>query len=83
MRLKIKEIIKEKGLTVAEVAGRMQIGPSALTQSINGNPSFKKLGEIAEAVGCSVSDLIDEEKDPGIVTCPHCGKKFRIVSVDG
>lgn len=82
MRLKIKETIKERGLTVAEVAGRMRIGPSALTQSINGNPSFKKLGEIAEAVGCSVTDFIDDEKKEGIVTCPHCGKKFRIVSVD-
>lgn len=82
MKLKVKEVLREKGMTIAKVAEKLEIGPSALTQSINGNPSFNRLCEIADVVGCSVADFIDDEKSSGIVTCPHCGKKFRMVPVD-
>lgn len=54
----------------------MSILPSALSQSINGNPSFDKLCEIAEAIGCEVSELIDSGSN--VITCPHCGSKIRV-----
>lgn len=47
----IKSRIKESGQTVSGVAKRMGITKSALSQTINGNPTFDKLCEIAEILG--------------------------------
>ena len=44
--LRIKEAIKAHGLSVEQVAKRMGILPSALSQSINGNPTVEKLEKI-------------------------------------
>ena len=74
--LRIKEAISAHGLTIAQVAQKMDILPSALSQSISGNPSFKKMCEIAEAIGCDVAELFDSGGN--VITCPHCGKKISV-----
>lgn len=75
--LRIKEVIKTNGLTVEQVAKRMGILPSALSQSINGNPTVDKLEKIANAIGCSTSELLEAPRE-GSITCPHCGKQITI-----
>ena len=69
MGLNIKNTIKLHGLEVREVASRMGITPTALSQHINGkiykgkrvsaNPSLDILQRIADAIGCDVVDLFD------------------------
>lgn len=75
--LRIKEVIKEHGLTVDAVARRLGVLPSALSQSINGNPSADKLEKIAEAVGCSPAELFAPQPSHAF-TCPHCGRVIEI-----
>ena len=75
--LRIKEAIKERGYTVADVAKKMGLNPSALSQTINGNPTFEKLQEIAKVLECNVSALIQEDKI--IFTCPCCGAELQLV----
>lgn len=79
MGLNIKKTIKDYGLEVREVAKRMEISPTGLSQHINGNPSVEVLQRIADAIGCDVSALFDQpKKDYLSLTCPHCGKDINI-----
>lgn len=75
--LRIKEVIKEHGLTVEAVARRLGVLPSALSQSINGNPTAEKLEKIASAIGCSPADLF-VSSPCSLFHCPHCGKEIKI-----
>ena len=85
MSLRIKELIKEKGLSVQEVADRMGISRVGLSQHINGNPSVEVVGRIAEALGVdmwelfkSKSEIVEEitEETKSIIRCPKCGARF-------
>lgn len=75
--LRIKEAIKERGYTVADIAKKMKLNPSALSQTINGNPTFEKLQEIAAILSCNVSDLIQENTTN--LRCPRCGAELQLV----
>lgn len=61
MSLRIKEVIKQKGLTVQELADRMKINRVGLSQHINGNPSVEVLTRIAEALNVEVWELFDRK----------------------
>jgi transcriptional regulator with XRE-family HTH domain len=89
MALNIKRAIKEHGLEVRQVAAKMGITPTALSQQINGkmykgkrvdsNPSVDVLTRIANAIGCDVVELFEPvktEERQNTITCPHCGKKI-------
>lgn len=75
--LRIKEVIKAHGLTVEAVAHRLGVLPSALSQSINGNPTAEKLEKIAEAIGCSPAELFAPASGNSF-RCPHCGGIIKI-----
>lgn len=81
MSLRIKELIKEKGLSVQELADRMGISRVGLSQHINGNPSVEVVGRIAEALGVDVWELFASKeeivnKDKNVIRCPKCGARF-------
>lgn len=79
MSLNIKKAIKEHGLEVREVARKMNITPTGLSQHINGNPSIEVLERIAKAIGCDIADLFDKpNKDTFLIICPHCQKPIEI-----
>lgn len=81
MELKVKEVIKAKGLTMQQVADELGITRDTLTRNINGNPTIETLEKIAKTLEVSVSDLLNEEKsedDKNTIICPNCGKKFKM-----
>ena len=57
MALRIKELIKEKGTTVKDLAQKMGISNVGLSQHINGNPSVEVLERIASALDVDVPEL--------------------------
>ena len=59
MALRIKQVIKEQGTTVQELADKMGISRVGLSQHINGNPSVEVLERIASALNVQVSDLFE------------------------
>lgn len=73
----IKKVIKAKGLTVKEVAERMDITPIGLSQHINGNPSVQVLERIASAIGCGVGDFFAPQPT-NTITCPKCGTVLEV-----
>lgn len=76
MNLRIKEVCKEKGVTLQHVAEVIGVNRVSLSNSINGNPTIQTLEKIANALGVAVSELIDEPKT-NTITCPHCGKQIK------
>jgi transcriptional regulator with XRE-family HTH domain len=78
--LRVKEICKEKGKSLASVAEEMGITYESLRKLINGNPTLNKMQDIADILGCSVTDLLEEEKDVQQfeLKCPKCNEELLI-----
>lgn len=79
MELRIKEVIKEQGLTITELAEQMGINRVNLSNMVNGNPTVETLNKIADALGVPVTELFEQPKKDGVsITCPKCGKGINI-----
>ena len=79
MNLRVKEICKEKGITIQELADNMEMKRESLSRAINGNPTLETLEKIASALGLNISELFDQPKNNTAgITCPHCGKNINI-----
>lgn len=82
MNFKIKELCKEKGISMKELAARLGITYQSLYDSINGNPTLSRLEEIATALEVDTYDLfVNPHKTTPNSTeavCPHCGKPIHI-----
>ena len=79
MDLRIKEVIKEKGMTITELADKMGINRVNLSNMVNGNPTVETLNKIADALNVPVTELFERAKsDTASLTCPHCGKDIEI-----
>lgn len=83
----IKLKIKDRGWTLERLASEMKnkngekgVSQAAVSQIINGNPTFDKLQEIAFIIGISVSELVmdDEELNKSYIICPKCGARFEL-----
>ncbi|MFC5046316.1 helix-turn-helix domain-containing protein [Aquimarina hainanensis] len=63
MELRIKEICKEKGLKLPDLAKRLGISRQALSKRINNNPTIESLSEIAEILKVDPIELIVPSSD--------------------
>lgn len=77
MELRVKELCKEKGLQMQELADKLGITRITLTRNISGNPTISTLENIAAALGVSVPELFAPQPT-NTITCPHCRKQIRI-----
>ena len=75
--MRIKQVIKEKGLSVKEVADRLGISSPALSGTINGNPTVEMLSRIAKAIGYRETEFFDRH-ETDIIHCPYCGGKIKV-----
>ena len=75
--LRIKEVIKEKGLTVKEVAEKLGMSSPSLSDAINGNPTADKLERIAQSLDVPITELF-EQPASDVVNCPYCGSKIKV-----
>ena len=55
--LNAKAVIKEKGMTIEEVAFRMGITKGSLSAALSGNPTVIYLTRVADAIDCDIRDL--------------------------
>lgn len=56
----IKTIIRRHNETVYTVAEKMGIKQPSLSNIINGNPTVKKLEELARVIGCSPAEFFED-----------------------
>lgn len=79
--MKIQKTIRKHGFTIEKVANELNINRVTLTTSLNGNPTLKKLQDVARVIGCSVGEFFDDEREQHSApthVCPHCGKELHI-----
>lgn len=74
----VKQICKARGLSLAEVAAKIGVPASSLSQIMRGNPTLSKLTAIAEALDVPVSELLADGEVKAKVRCPHCGQTFPV-----
>jgi len=60
--LRVKSICKTQGITLKELAERMDVSPEAVTRMLsdNGNPTLSTLVNIAKALNVEVYELFDD-----------------------
>lgn len=59
--LRIKELAKEKGVTLEVLSKRVGVNRVTLSRTINGNPTVDTLQKIAYALGVSIRELFEPE----------------------
>lgn len=73
--LRVKEICKDRNMTLADLADKMCVSASALSQSLK-KPSFDTLEKLSSALCVEVAELFETSKTR--INCPHCGKPLNI-----
>ncbi|MEG1401257.1 helix-turn-helix transcriptional regulator [Bacteroides sp.] len=79
MELKVKELIKAKGLTMQQVADLLGVTRDTLTRNINGNPTVETLSKIADALGVEITDLFEKSSDE-IVGAVRIGGDTHVIN---
>lgn len=79
MELRIKNILKEKGMTNIAIADKVGITRPNMSNIVNGKtkPSLDTLEKIAEALNVHISELFEQPKQ-NIITCPYCNGKIKV-----
>lgn len=75
-KLRIKDLCREKGITQAELARRMNTTPSLLSLALKRNVSVAYLERISKALDVEIADLFVRRNTT--IICPHCGKTIKI-----
>lgn len=78
MGFRIREICKEKGIAMGTLAEKLGITSVSLSQCLSGNPSLKRLQEIADALGVELIELF-EQPTTSIQGCIFIGGEAHIV----
>lgn len=73
--LRVKEILKERGMKMYELAETMGIAPESLTRALQRNPQYSTLKAIADTLGVSVRDLF-KSNDTQVSNNEMCGCIF-------
>lgn len=76
MNYRIKEVCRQKGMMMKDLAEKLGMSEVGLSKSLNGNPTVGRLEEIAKVLEVDFMDLF--EQDNGSITCPKCGTKFKM-----
>lgn len=65
--MRIKDVCKEKGITVSQLAEKMGIKQESLSRAINGNPTLETLEKIANALEVDITELFTPSLSGGII----------------
>lgn len=80
---RIKELCKERGIMMKDLAERLNITPTGLSKSIGQDyPQLQTLERIANALDVEVSELFTPIYNKGVMTCPKCGAKLQLKEVE-
>lgn len=83
MELRIKDIIKERGTSIQNIADAIGINRVTLSNSINGNPTIETLDKIAKALDVDVTELFKQPSKDGLIgIVRYNGKPYEINSID-
>ena len=80
--MRIKEILKEKGITLSQLADTMGVSRQALSRQVAGKLLVEKAEEIANALNVPMWQLFasseEVQKGNSNIVCPHCGNPIKV-----
>ena len=80
--MRIKEILKEKGITLSQLADTMGVSRQALSRQVAGKLLVEKAEEIATALNVPMWQLFvspeEVQKENNNIVCPHCGNPIKV-----
>lgn len=84
---RIKDLLKEKGITINELADKMGISRVTLSTQINGTANIASYEKIATALNVPIWQLFaspnEAAKEQGTgLHCPNCGAKLELKKVE-
>jgi len=79
MELRIKQILKDKGLTSIWLASQINITQPNMSNIVSGKakPSLDTLERIASALNVPIVYLF-EQQAIDVINCPNCGAKLTL-----
>ena len=79
MEYRIKELLKEKGLTLSELSEQIKMKSANLSTALNekSNPTIGTLERIAVALNVPITELFYQPAIE-IINCPYCGGKIKV-----
>lgn len=63
-KLRVKELLKEKGLSLQDLATRIKGNREVISRALTGNPTYSVLANIAAALEVNVQDLFIPTEQP-------------------
>ena len=81
---RIKELLKEKGVTINELSDKLGISRVTLSSQINGTANIISDEKIAKALNVPMWELfvspeeVSTDSDNNVLTCPKCGTKLKV-----
>lgn len=79
---RIKDILKERGITINELAEKMGLNRVTLSTQINGTANIASYEKIAAALDVPMWQLFassqEVQETKNTITCPHCGKPIEL-----
>lgn len=82
MNLRIKDICKEQGIMMKDLAERINITEVGLSKSLNGNPTISRLQKIANALNVDFIELFIPKNDGTTGYIEHNGVVHKINSIE-
>lgn len=61
--LRVKEICKEKGIMLTDLAKRLGMSPSGLSMALSRNVTIEVLKKMADALEVNISELFEKKED--------------------
>ena len=83
IQLRIKELCKEKGITLNQLAEKIGISQPSISGIATGKqkPAFDTLEKMADALEVTPAELFAPQPT-NTITCPHCGKLIKVEKGD-
>ena len=82
MKLRVKEICKEKGITMESLSDLLKITPNTLTRNVNGNPTIETLEKMASALEIQITELFERPKTGFTALVDSNGALYRANSIE-
>lgn len=79
IQLRIKELCKEKGITLNQLAEKIGISQPSISGIATGKqkPAFDTLEKMADALEVTPAELFAPQPT-NTITCPYCGKLIKV-----
>ena len=81
----IKNIAREKGMRIEDIANELGITKGGLSKALNGNPTIGTLRKVAGVLKVPVTDFFRDEIGDNPAShiepqqkCPYCGHDIKI-----